>query len=170
MSEQAKTLIREIEQKLLQLNSLVSSITEADRRANMLHKKYYFGGPANAPIGGGTLPIIPRNLEHTRPQALSSDIDYQHYRMKLRAQKVSEPEIWNRFPPQNNDEISEKAQKIEAFSRMRNASREEMLSPFQSFCLSEAKAAAKLEKRDFQIFMADKDFILRCKTIWELEI
>jgi hypothetical protein len=169
MSEKAKALLSQIKDLVEQLNEEVSFFKKEELEKQGLNHVYYFGGPSFAPIGVGTKPIIPKDLEHTRNRALKRDIDYQYYREKLRAQKISEPEVWNRFPPQNNEEIIERDYRLYKYSQTRLA-KKSFFSEFEKFCHSEAKLFAKKEKRPIEVFLADKEFLSRCKALWELEL
>ena len=167
MSDKAKKLLAQIKLLVTELNEEVSFFKKEELENQGLNVKYYFGGPSFAPIGVGTSPIIPKDLEHTRNKALRADIDYQHYRDLLRKQKVSEPEVWDRFPPQNNAEIIEKESKLYHYSLKK---KKIFASPFEEFCHSEAKIRARKEKRPAEVFLLDADFLSRCKNLWELDI
>ena len=100
-------------------------------------------------------------------RAFQTDIDYDYYRKKLRANFVNEPEIWIRFPAKTEAEHEEKAERLRKYNEKR-AKAVLVRDPFKSYCLSEAKQRAKQTGVPYETLLEDKDFIQSCKDIWEI--
>lgn len=168
--ERTKKLLQEIRDKIQDLNEELEIYTLDELRQANLQTRYWFGGGGSPHAGQGFKPIISVNKEHERAKALQRNIDYDAYRKMLRGQKVSEPEIWSRFPAITVEEHQEKQERLARYEATRNALRKSFSSPFEKFCEAEARRRAKQEKCDPAIFLTDKAFIESCKLIWEIEL
>ena len=165
----AKTLLSEITSKVQELNSVLSSLSADQLREAGLQTRYWFGGAGSPQAGLGFKSIIPVNEEHTRGKAFQSDIDYDHYRKKLRNNHVNEAEIWIRFPARNAEEELEKEIKMTAW-RARRERKILIHDPFKAYCLSEAKKLSKTSFRSVESILLDPEFQQTCKTLWEIVI
>jgi hypothetical protein len=149
------------------LNTMLTQIAPEELRSAELQVRYWFGGAGSAAAGLGFKSIIPINEEHTRGKAFQTDIDYDYYRKKLRANFVNEAEIWIRFPAKTEEELQEKETRMKKY----NEKRERKIlvhDPFKAYCLAEAKQKAKQTQVPIETILADENFIRSCREVWEI--
>lgn len=165
---EALELLAEIKTKIARLNEVLDLVSDDDLRKHNLQTDYWFGGGGSVNVGNGMKPILEKNSQNAA-RAFRSDIDYDHYRKKLRAMKVAEPEIWFRFPPQNADERAERETRMQTYGE-RKARTILIHDPFKAYCLAEAKQVARRDKRTVAEVMASPGFLQSCKELWEIVI
>ena len=165
----AKDLIQEISDKVKELNSVLAALPPDELRQAELQTRYWFGGAGSPQAGLGFKSIIPVNEEHQRGKAFQSDIDYDHYRKKLRANHVNEAEIWIRFPAKTEDERAERETRMAAWQARRE--RKILIhDPFKAYCLAEAKKLSRANGKSIETILSDDKFKQDCKTLWEIVI
>lgn len=167
--EDLKARVAAIAEDIRRLNADLAVAPLNELRKADLQVRYAFGGAGSPWPGAGTKPIIPVNEEHSKAKAFATDIDYACYREKLRAQRVPEPQVWDRFPPQTPAEQQDMTERLAFYVRAREKARQaDNMSPYDMFLLKTAKAEAKLAGTTAAAILEDPGFRALAEVLWQI--